>query len=249
MQEFGYLAAGLFLPLFPLSIVFNAILGRVGHPLMRSALLVAWPMAGLLVLSALDDDLPSWLVAWALATAALYAFRMLAMRDITRWTGFLASSAWALLWLPASTDVETSQLWLHAAAFSIPLVVVTLLSRNLEQRFGAAYIGLYGGLALSTPRFAGVLVISVLAATATPLFPSFLSMLGVAVAADPAPAIALVLVWFIWSWAGARLLQGLIVGAAEPSPQSDLRPSTTWGYAAGLTGLAVAGLILMGSQL
>jgi hypothetical protein len=44
-------------------------------------------------------------------------------------------------------------------------------------------------------------------------------------------------------------LQGLIVGPAEPSPEHDIPIVTTWGYAAGLTGLAVAGLILTGGSL
>jgi hypothetical protein len=44
-------------------------------------------------------------------------------------------------------------------------------------------------------------------------------------------------------------LQGLIVGPAEPSPEHDIPIVTTWGYAAGLTGLAVTGLILTGGSL
>jgi hypothetical protein len=248
MQAIGYLLIGLFLPLFPLSIVFNAVLGRIAHPLQRSALLLAWPQVGLLVLSTFATEPPSWLVVWALVTSALYAFRLLAMREMGRWTGFLATSAWALLWLPASAGVPPSQLWLYAAAFSVPLAFVTLLARILEQRFGAAYTGLYGGLALSTPRLAGVLVISVLAATATPLFPSFFAMLGTLVVSQPVPAVVLTGVWLVWSWAAARLLQGLIVGAADPSPQHDLDTATTWGYTIGLAGLVFGGLILTGSH-
>jgi hypothetical protein len=249
MQEIAYLFIGLFLPLFPLSMVFNAVLERIGHPLLRSALLLAWPQAGLLAFSVWGGTTPSWLVIWALASSALYAFRLLAMREMGRWTGFLATSAWALLWLPIAAGVAASQLWPYAAAFSVPLVFVVLLARILEQRFGAAYTGLYGGLARSMPRFAGVLVISVLAATATPLFPAFFAMLGTLIAAQPMPAVALSGVWLIWSWAAARLLQGLIVGAAEPSPHLDLGTATTWGYALGLVGLVFAGMMLTGSRL
>ena len=111
MQEIAYLLIGLFLPLFPQSMVFNAVLERVGHPLLRSALLLAWPQIGLLALAALDAGPPSWLVVWALASSALYAFRLLAMREMGRWTGFLATSAWALLWLPAAGGIPASQLW------------------------------------------------------------------------------------------------------------------------------------------
>ena len=126
---------------------------------------------------------------------------------------------------------------------------MTLLAGVLERRFGAAYTGLYGGLAQSTPRFAGVLVVSVLAATATPLFPAFFTMLGSLIVSQPVPAVTLAGVWLIWSWAAARLLQGLIVGAAEPSPQLDLSRATTWGYSLGLAVLVVAGMILTGSRL
>ncbi|MGB5201598.1 MAG: hypothetical protein WBN68_02650 [Sedimenticolaceae bacterium] len=249
MREIGYLLIGLFLPLFPLSMVFNAVFERVAHPLLRAALLLAWPQAGLLALSIFYAEPPFWLVHWVLATSALYAFRLLAMRDMGRWTGFLATSAWALLWLPVSAGVQPSELWPFAAAFSVPLAFVTLLAWILEQRFGAAYTGLYGGLAQSMPRFSGVLVISVLAATATPLFPSFFTMLETLMVSQPVPAVVLTVVWLIWSWAAARLLQGLIVGAAVPGPQHDLGTATAWGYTIGLAGLVLAGLILIGSDL
>lgn len=249
MDEVGFLLVGLFLPLFPLSIVFNALLRRVDQPLVRSAIILAWPQIGLLVLSTLGGDLPSWLVVWALATAMLYAFRLLAMREVKRWTAFLATSSWAVLWLPVLGGVVLSEMWQYAAAFSLPLTFLTLLARSLERRFGAAYTGLYGGLALSTPRFAGILVVTVLAATATPLFPSFFTMLSSMVASRPEPAITLTIVWLVWSWAGARLLQGLIVGTAVPDPSEDLDIPSTWGYTIALAGLVLAGLFLTGRQL
>ena len=74
----------------------------------------------------------------------------------------------------------------------------------LERQFGAAYIGLYGGLAQRMPRFSGVLVISVLAASATPLFPTFFAMLYTVIVSQPLPAVGLTVVWLIWSWAAAR---------------------------------------------
>jgi len=249
MTDPGLVLIGLFLPLFPFSMAFNAVLERISHPLLRSALLLAWPQVGLWALSAHTAAIPSWLVLWALATALLYAFRLLAMREMGRWSGFLATSAWAVLWLPAYAGIPASQLWTFAAAFSVPLVFLTLLARVLELQFGAAYTGLYGGLARRIPRFSGVLVISVLAATATPLFPAFFAMLHSLIVSQPIPAVVLMGIWLIWSWASARLLQGLIVGPAEPSPENDLPIVTTWGYAVGLAGLAVAGLILTGGNL
>ncbi len=249
MTEFGFILTGLFLPLFPFSIAFNALLERIGHPLLRAALLLAWPQVGLWALTSSTAATPSWFVAWALATALLYAFRLLAMREIGRWTGFLATSTWALLWLPVHAGIQASELWGFAAGFSVPLVFLTLLARVLERRFGAAYTGLYGGLALRMPRFAGVLVFSVLAATATPLFPTFFAMLQTLIVSQPVPAVVLTGIWLMWSWAAARLLQGLIVGPAERSPKLDLPVTTTWVYGIGLAGLVVASLTLTGCSL
>ena len=249
MTELGLVVIGIFLPLFPFSMVFNAVLDRVRHPVPRSLLLLAWPQIGLAALSIHGAAIPPWLLGWALLSSLLYAFRLLSMREMGYWTGFLATSAWALLWLPAYAGVPPSQLWTFAAGFSVPLVFLGLLARVLERQFGAAYTQLYGGLARRMPRFAGVLVVSVLAATGTPLFPSFFAMLHTLIVSQPVPAVVLTGIWLIWSWAAARLLQGLIVGPAEPGPEMDLRVTTTWGYATGLAGLAVAGLILTGGRL
>jgi hypothetical protein len=249
MMELDLVIIGVFLPLFPFSMAFNAVLERLQHPLLRSVLLLAWPQIGLLALSTQTTDIPTWLLGWALLTSLLYAFRLVAMREMGYWTGFLATSAWALLWLPTYAGVPPSQLWTFAAGFSVPLVFLTLLAQALQRHYGAAYTQLYGGLARRMPRFAGVLVVSVLAATATPLFPTFFAMLHTLIVSQPIPAVALTVIWLIWSWAAARLLQGLIVGPAEPSPELDLGISATWGYATGLAGLVVAGLVLSGSRL
>lgn len=249
MEAFGYLLIGLFLPVFPLSMLFNALFVRIANPVLRSMLLLVWPQIGVLALSALAGEPAPWWIIWALMTSALYAFRLLAMREIGRWTGFLATSAFALLWLPVTAGTSPSQLGAYAAAFSVPLAFITLLTRVLEERFGAAYIGLYGGLAQSMPRFAGVLVFSVLAATATPLFPAFFAMLHTLIASQPVPAVVLAGVWLIWSWGAARLLQGLIVGSGDPGSNYDLDAGATWGYAIGLAGLVFAGMVLTGSRL
>ena len=51
MTALGLLLIGIFLPLFPLSMGFNALLERVTQPLLRSVLLLAWPQVGLWALS------------------------------------------------------------------------------------------------------------------------------------------------------------------------------------------------------
>jgi NADH:ubiquinone oxidoreductase subunit 4 (subunit M) len=234
--------AGLFLPLFPLSMLFNRLFARVGSPLWRGLLLLAWPQVGLALLRLADAPVPDWLVAWGLFTAALYALRALALREVGLWTAFLATSAWALLWVPLQAGTGSMLPQLHALSFSLPLVLLVLLAAGLERRFGAAYTGLYGGLAQALPRFAGVLVVVVLAVIATPVFPSFLTMLAAVLAATPAGAVALAGIWLLWSWAGMRLLQGLVVGPLQAGEVPDLGPAATWAYVAALGALVVAGL-------
>jgi len=253
MSTLSYWTAGVFLPLFPLSMVFNLLFSRIRNAQARSVLLLIWPQIGLSLVSAAGASAPSWFLALALFTSALYAFRAVSLREVGQWVGYLATSAWALLWvvmLSGHTDPQLIR-W-YALGFSLPLVLLTLLGAQLEQRFGAAYTGLYGGLAQMLPRMSGVLVCVVLAVVATPLFPGFFAMLATVVATAPtAPLAALVMVgvWLLWSWAGARLLQGLIVGPANAAGAPDLSLASTWTYAAVLVALFVGGLYVTGDLL
>lgn len=249
MSHAGYLLAALFLPLFPLSVVFNSLLRRLRQPFLRGLLLLIWPQLGLTLVLALPGPRPDWLLPWALLSSALYAFRALTLREVNLWSGFLACSLWGLLWLVLDTHSGETAARLHALGLSAPLLLLSLLAGGLERRVGAAYAGLPGGLARSLPRFSGILVMVVLAAVATPLFPPFATMLGLMLATVPArPGTALALggIWLLWSWAGARLLQGLVVGPAGPGAPADLNPAGTWGYVLALTALAADGLYLLG---
>lgn len=249
MHGMTYLLAGIFLPLFPLSMGFNLLLGRCRHVALRVALLLLWPQFGLLLLQTWPTDFPNWLAPLALMTSGLYALRALALRDVGQWSGFLATSAWALLWIPLQEGTSITQVQLYALGFSAPLVLLALLGAGLERRFGAAYAGLYGGLANSIPRFAGVLVFVILAIIATPLFPAFFILLASivqAIADMPVIAVGIAAVWLIWSWSGARLLQGLIAGPADKQQAADLSLSLTWIYSLVLLLLVVAGLYGIG---
>ncbi len=249
MASYGYIIAALFLPVFPLSMAFNMLYARTRSVALRVLLLLAWPQAGVAVLSVSSGDIPVWVILFAIWTALLYGVRALALREVSIWTGFLATSAWAVLWIPAYGGAESVQLQLYALGFSAPLVLLALLVTELERRFGAAYTGLYGGLAHALPRLSGVLVFVVLAITATPLFPGFATMLDVIVTALPAmPVVAAVLAgtWLLWSWAGVRLLHGLIIGPAGEAAPQDLSPSATWAYVAALGALFAAGIYAMG---
>jgi hypothetical protein len=53
-------------------------------------------------------------------------------------------------------------------------------------------------------------------------------------------------IWLLWSWAGARLLQGLVVGPANAQDSPDLSLAATWLYALVLVALVVGGVYLIG---
>lgn len=243
------LLAGIFLPLFPMSMVFNAILDNIKYSWLRALLILVWPLVGLLIVLNSNLDLPEWVLPLALSTSFLYALRMLTLREVNQWSGFLATSLWSLLWLPLIQGITPDLMYWFALCMSIPLVLLVLLSAGLEKRFGAAYTGLYGGLARTIPRYAGVLVTVVVAAIATPLFPTFFIMLDMIVETvtnKPLAAIVLLFIWLLWSWAGARVIQGLIVGRASKIKIADMNTNAIGFYSIVLTALVASGIYLSG---
>jgi len=255
MSNLSLLLAGLFLPLFPLSMLFNVLFARLRQPILRGVVLLAWPQAGLIILFETGVAVPSWVLSWALLTSLLYGLRALVLREVGLWSGFVATSAWALLWIlhgsGTGSDQVHGQLQLFGLGISAPLVLLAFLVAGLERRFGAAYLGLYGGLAQSLPRFTGVLVVVVLAVIATPLFPTFFAMLSMIIKALPATpilAMGVGVVWLLWSWAGARLLQGLITGPQQLAV-ADLGQADMWIYIIVLAGLMFSGVYWSGAIL
>ena len=243
MNDGLYLFAGVFLPLFPLSLMFNALLAALSSRWSRALLILVWPQAGLLLASMMETPAPAWIPVLALVTAGLYALRLLAMRDVTRWLGLLATSVWALLWLAvehrafAPEELHGFALW-----FSLPLVGAALITGSLERRFGAAYAGLNMALASSLPRLSGVWVVTILAATATPLFPGFFVMLNLIGMATLGESVAVLVIWLVWSWAAARLTQGMIVGTRVPDGATDLTLGVTWLYGIVMAAVVIAGM-------
>lgn len=249
MSVLIYFIAGLFLPLFPFSILLNVIYPRIHNPLVRSLLLLLWPQFGLAILFTAGVNAPNWIIYWAILTSLLYALRALALREVGLWTSFVATSAWTLLWVLSATGITGSQLELYAVGMSIPLVLMAVLGAGLERRFGAAYLGLSGGIARSIPRFSSILVVVVLAIIATPMFPTFFAMLSMIMRTLPVmPLIAagIIVVWMLWSWAGARLIQGLVAGTGQSSV-TDLSQAATWGFIVVLIGVIVAGMYWLGA--
>lgn len=243
------LIASLFLPLFPLSIVLNGALTKLRHPAARGALLLLWPQVGIGLLQIVPFAIPSYFVPWALLTSGLYALRLLTVRDMGHWAGFLATSGLALTWALAAAGADITDLHLFAFWFSLPPALITLLAYPLTRRFGAAYAGLQGGLIGSLPRLSGVLAVTVLAAVATPPFPGFFALLRVLHALDWTGAVAGLAIWLIWGWAATKLLQGFIFGADRTTPGNDIGPTSTLAFTGVLGIFVAAGLYLTGGGL
>ena len=243
------LIASLFLPLFPLSVVFNGALTKLQSPAARCAVLLLWPQLGVELLQIAAHAVPPYFVPWALLTSGLYALRLLTVRDMARWAGFLATSGLALTWALAAGGADVVDLRLFAVWFSLPPALMALLVHPLTRRFGAAYAGLQGGLIGPLPRLSGVLAITALAAVATPPFPGFFALLRVLHALDWAGAVAVLAIWLVWGWAATKLLQGFIFGADRTAPGADIGRASTLAFA-GVFGLLVAaGLYLTGGGL
>lgn len=76
----------------------------------------------------------------------------------------------------------------------------------------------------------GIFVVVILAVIGSPLFPSFFSLLSNinnVVMVMPSIALAIVLVWLLWSWSGIRLLQELVVGDPAVIQYDDISHSMT----------------------
>lgn len=250
MTTYTLLPVALLLPLYPFSMLFNRLFARVDATWARVLLLAAWPTAGIALLAVQEVTPPPWIAYWAAFTALLYAFRSLALRDLGVWIAHLATSAWSLLWLVPVLYPGHPAPMLQLLAFGIPLLVLAWLAGALRTRFGAAYAGAPGGLAGSLPRLAGLLVLGLLAAIGTPLFPAFFAMLGMinhAMPHLPWLALALLLVWMLWAWSGMRMLQGLVVGPAPQSTQRDLGRLRAGYLGAGIALFTAGGLWLSGS--
>jgi hypothetical protein len=249
MTLLGFLVVALFLPVFPMSMLFNRLYARVGNPWLRMGLLLCWPQLGLLLLALLPGQPPTWWVYWAVATACFYAFRAVALRDLALWTGYMATSAWSLLWAMALFTPGGVMPVVQAAAFSAPFMLLAWLGHRIEALCGAAYAGSCDGLAQTAPRLSVLLVFSILAAVGTPLFPAFFALLATTSQLLPVLPVAALLVlsaWLLWAWAGMQMTRGLVVGPAtvERGPDLGLVATATPGIL--LAGLALTGVVFLG---
>lgn len=250
MTALGYIIAALLLPLFPFSMLFNRVFACLGNPWLRMGMLLLWPQLGMMTLLSLGQRPPVWLVWWAVATAALYALRALSLSNLNIWIGYMATSAWALLWpavFYAPAEVGRDIMLLQTLGISLPFVLLAWFSGRLEQVCGAAYAGICGGLSSTMPKAAGLLTLCVLAAVGTPLAPGFFALLSTALhslGVTPLLAMLILAVWLMWAWSGVRLLRGFIVGPESAEPMHDLGA-----LAGSLIGLVLLALVLAGLSL
>ncbi len=138
------LLASVFLPLFPASMIFTAVIDNIKPVWLRELLFLLWPVCGLALILVSQIDMAAWLAPLALFTSLLYALRLLTLREVKQWSRFLAISLWSLLWLSLSQQASTALLLAYAVGMTLPLLLLRRLSLGLEQRFGAAYSDLCG---------------------------------------------------------------------------------------------------------
>lgn len=241
--------AALFLPLFPLSAVFTLLLARLRAPLAAAIVLLLWPQIGITVLQLAPPEVPGFIVVWALMSAAFYAVRLLTVRELGRWAGFLASSALALTWVPFAHGMAPDELRFFAFWLSAPTALLALLIGPLTRRLGAAYAGLHQGFADDLPRLAAVLTILVLGAIATPPFPGFFVLLNLLQTLGVAPTLGVLAIWLLWGWAATHVLQGFLAGPGRRVHAADLGRAGTLAAVAALGGFTVAGVYVIGGAL
>ncbi len=235
-------------PLFPASLLFNALVERARWPMLRALVTCAWPLAGVLVMpaggpAALDAALPvglpaDFVPALALFTAIFYAWRSLTVCDLSRWAAMMGTSGFALLWLPWLAGALRADLAAAAFALGSAFAVLHAVAGGLVRRLGSDYLG-QGGVGGAHPRQAALLAVSVLAALCAPPFPGFFSMLFVMARAPWWAAVATGAVWWLWAWSGALVWQRAFFKAPAPgAPGRDLGAGTC--LLAGGLGLSVS---------
>jgi len=216
------LALALLWPLFPASVLFNALVDRLYFPPLRALVCGAWPLAGALlmpaagapqVLADLPVRLPASLpLALALCTALFYAWRSLTVSDLSRWATMICTSALALLWLPWWAGASHADLAVAALVFGAAGAMLHVMAHALCRRFGSDYLG-RGRLGAAHPRLAAMLAVTVLAALCAPPFPGFFGMLFVTARVPWWAAAGAGAVWCLWSWSGALVWQRALFGA------------------------------------
>ncbi len=247
MDYLNIILVSLFLPLFPATIIFNSIFMRIKNPILRSGLLIFWPLFGIYLFQKFNLKQDDWIYILIFFTAMFYGFRMLSMRELGIWTGYMSTSLWALLWIPLLEN--SNYIFFYSLWFSLPLVIMVFVVHHLEKSFGAAFTEINGGLAQTMPRLSGVFVVVVLALIATPIFPNFFIVLDFILKSTALGAFTICIVWAIWGWAGMRLIQGIIVGKSKLNEVQDISRWLAWLFSLIMISAIVFSVIFIGKNL
>ena len=62
MDTMKLMLIAVFLPLFPQSVIFNALFEKLSQPLLRVVMLLAWPLIGVFLLGEDIRALPDWVL-------------------------------------------------------------------------------------------------------------------------------------------------------------------------------------------
>ncbi len=202
-----HLLAGIFLPLFPLSMLTSYILQKSVR--FRYPFLVVFAVLGAVLWSQLQSlGVYEWVVYVALFTSVLYAFRSLSVKDLSRWAVYMFISTFSLIWLyPANVEGSGALL---VFLFSFPFLLLFLVDTLIVRRFGSSNIRLVKGLGLGTPLLGFFTTISILGAIGVPTSSSFVNML---LLSSFSSKFAVILNWFLWGWSGVRILSSLVFGS------------------------------------
>lgn len=237
--------SALFLPLYPFSAIFNALLCRLHSPLASFAFILIWPQIGVAAMQLSSTPIHDAFLPWALGSAGLYALRLLSVRELSRYAGFLASSSLALAWPLALGEMDVTMLSLFAFCFSLPAAILALLSAPLTQRFGTAYSGICTGLGNAMPRLSTVLVIALLAGIVTAPFPTFFALWVLLMKLHWSAALVVLAMWFVWGWSATMLMRGFIFGSSDKTTVTDISRSAVWSFTLVLLVFTSLGFILM----
>ncbi len=200
------------LPLFPLSMVAVSLMGKFKG--LRSPVIVILPLVGLFFLSELEGPSP-WARWLALITSVLYSFRALGVESLSRWLLYTYISAVALLWfLP---PLKPSEVALVGVLYVIPFLVISLVDRVVESRFGSSNFRVVKGLGLGAPLLGFVITLSVLGAIGVPTSMIFAHFVSLYYPQDVIRVAILGLIWFFWGWSAIRVLSRMVFGGVRES--------------------------------
>lgn len=243
--------AAVLLPVFPFSLLFNRLISSAPGYWMQAAAVVLLPQLGIRLMDLLPQSrLPflhgsSW-IGLVIFTAMFYAFRAISVRDVAVWARLMATSGLTLAWLLRMPQTAPSAMPSLALAWSAPAALLTILAGRLAARAGGAYLGLQGGLATVLPRLSALMALSALAVGATPVFPSFFTLIHVFLVLHLSWLWPLLLLILIWGWSVGSFLQELLFGTYRGERIPDLGAATTWLAASAVVFLALSGPLWSG---